>query len=447
MKNIVKISLLVIGSFVAVSINAQDVKKFSLKEAQDYAVMNSFNAKLSQIDIEAANKSVQEAVSIGLPQVTADVTYQDFLELPTSLIPAEFFGGAPGEFAAVKFGTKYNLTAGATVNQLLFDGSYIIGVQGARKYKEKMKQLGEKTEQEVRTDVEQAYLTVLIAMENKKFLDENLSNIDSTLFETEQLYQNGFLEESAVDQLKLLAATMKNNISKADRMIETTKKALKFQMGMSMEDKLEVTDQLETLYGDVNVDALSSTNFDVTKNIEYQLAETELTLTGYLVKLEKAKYLPSLGAFLNYQQQAQRNQWTFFDNDKDWFPTTVWGVKLSIPIWDSFKTSAKVRQAQLNYMKVEEAKKQTEKGLNLKYQTAKSDFENAYTELQTAKEGLDLAQKIHNKTLVKYNEGISSHLDIMQTENQLLQNQVAYISSLFELMKAKSELNKILVTY
>lgn len=447
MRSVIKISLVLIAGFALVSANAQDVKKFSLKEAQDYAVINNFNAKLSLIDIESANKSVQEAVSVGLPQVTADVTYQDYLELPTSLIPAEFFGGAPGQFAAVQFGTKYNLTAGASVNQLLFDGSYIIGVQGARKYKDKMKQLGQKTEQEVKTDVEQAYLTVLIAMENKKFLDDNLGNIDSTLYETEQLYQNGFLEESAVDQLKLLAATMKNNISKADRMIETTKKALKFQMGMSMEDKIEVTDELETLYEGVDAEALSNANFDVTKNIEYQLAETELILTNYLVRLEKAKYLPSLRAFLNYQQQAQRNEWTFFDSDKDWFPTTVWGVKLSIPIWDSFKTPAKVRQAQLNYMKVEEAKKQTEKGLVLKYETAKSDFQNAYTELQTSKEGLDLAQKIHDKTLVKYNEGISSHLDIMQTENQLLQNQASYISSLFELMKAKSELNKVLMTY
>lgn len=447
MRSVLKLSLLLVAGFGLMSADAQDVKKFSLKEAQDFAVMNNFNAKLSMIDIEAANKSVQEAVSIGLPQVTADVTYQDFLEIPTSLIPAEVFGGPAGTFQPVQFGTKYNLTAGASVNQLLFDGSYIIGVQGAKKYKEKMKQLGQKTEQEVRLDVEQAYLTVLIAMENKQFLDDNLGNIDSTLYETEQLYQNGFLEESSVDQLRLLAATMKNNISKAERMIETTKKMLKFQMGMSMEDKIELTDELEPLYEAVDVQALSGTSFDVTKNIEYQLAETELILTNYLVKLEKAKYLPSVRAFLNYQQQAQRNEWTFFDSNEDWFPTTVWGVKLSVPIWDSFKTPAKVRQAQLNYMKVEEAKKYTEDGLVLRYETAKSDFQNAYTELQTSKEGLDLAQKIHDKTLIKYNEGLSSHLDIMQTENQLLQNQASYISSLFELMKAKSDLSKILVTY
>ncbi len=447
MRSLVKVNLLLICTIALLNASAQDVKKFSLKEAQDFAVLNNFNAKLSQIDIEAANKSVQEAVSIGLPQVNADVAYQDFLEIPTSLIPAEVFGGPSGTFETVQFGTKYNLTAGATVNQLLFDGSYIIGVQGARKFKEKMKQLGQKTEQEVRMDVEQAYLTVLIAMENKQFLEDNLGNIDSTLYETEQLYQNGFLEESAVDQLKLLATTMKNNISKADRMIETTEKMLKFQMGMSMEDEIEVTDKLEALYEGIDAEALSTTNFDVTKNIEYQLAETELILTNYLVRLEKAKYLPSVGAYLNYQQQAQRNQWNFFDGDKDWFPTTVWGVRLSVPIWDSFKTPAKVRQAQLNYMKVEEAKRQTEKGLNLQYETAKNDFQNAYTELETAKEGLYLAQKIHDKTLIKYNEGVSTHLDIMQTENQLLQNQASYISSLFELMKAKSELSKILVTY
>lgn len=447
MRTVIKISLVLFCSVGLVNAYAQEVKKFSLKEAQDYAVMNSFNAKLVQIDIESANKSVQEAVSVGLPQVTADVSYQDYLKIPTSLIPAEIFGGPAGTFQPVQFGTKYNLTAGASVNQLLFDGSYIIGVQGAQKYKEKVKQLSQKTEQEVRADVEQAYLTVLIAMENQRFLNENLGNIDSTLYETEQLYKSGFLEESAVDQLKLLAATMKNNISKAERMIETSQKMLKFQMGVSQDDKIEVTDKLETLYEGVNAEALTTGSFDVTKNVEYQLAETELILTNYLVRLEKAKYLPSVRAFLNYQQQAQRNNWTFFDSDEPWYPTTVWGVKLSIPIWDSFKTPAKVRQAQLTYMKVEEAKKYTEQGLKLKYETYKNTFQNTYAELQNAKEGLDLAQKIHDKTLIKYNEGLSSHLDIMQTENQLLSNQASYISSLFELMKAKSDLSTILMTH
>lgn len=447
MRSVIKISLLAFCGLMAISSQAQEVKSFSLKEAQDYAVLNNFNSKLSQIDIEIAKKSVLETVSMGLPQVSAEVGYQDFLELPTSLIPAEFFGGAPGEFAAVQFGTKYNLTASGTLNQLLFDGSYIVGVQGAREFKNKMAQLSKKTEQDVRTDVEKAYLTVLIAQENKRLLEDNLGNIDSTLYETEKLYESGFLEESSVDQLKLLVATMKNNISRADRMIESTKKMLKFEMGINMDDKIEVSDKLTTLYEGVDAEALSTANFDVTKNIEYQLAETELILTNYLVKLEKAKYLPSLRAFLNYQQQAQRDQWTFFDGDKDWFPTTVWGVKLNIPIWDSFKTPAKVRQAQLNYMKVEEAKKYTEDGLKLKYETSRNDFQNAITELETSKEGLDLAQKIHDKTMIKYNEGVASHLDIMQTENQLLQNQASYISSLFELMKAKSELSKILVTY
>ena len=140
--------------FVLCGLNAQaqEVQQFTLQQAQDYAVLNSFNSKLSQIDIEIARKSVLEAVSVGLPQVSAEVTYQDYLELPTSLVPAEFFGGNAGEFAAVQFGTKYNLTAAGSVNQLLFDGSYIIGVKGAREFKSKMKDLSVKTEQDVRTD-------------------------------------------------------------------------------------------------------------------------------------------------------------------------------------------------------------------------------------------------------------------------------------------------------
>jgi outer membrane protein len=285
---------------------------FSLKQAQDFALENALSAKSYANGVEQAKTNVNESISYGLPQINASVSFQDFLQLPTSLIPAEFFGGQPGEFAKVQFGTQYNLTAGATASQMLFDPTWIIGVQGAKMYAEKMRNLDKKNDQDLGATIEQAYYTVLVAERSKKLMEQNLTSLEKTLFETTEYFKNGFAEESSVDQLSLLVSNLKTSIDKSARQAEITKNVLKLQMGYDQDKNIELTDNLESLWVLNNHEALMNTKFDVNKNINYYLADMEVTLNGYLLKIEKAKYLPTANAFINYQQQALSNDFSFF---------------------------------------------------------------------------------------------------------------------------------------
>ncbi len=420
---------------------------FSLKQAQDFAFENALSAKSYANGIEQAKTNVNEAIAYGLPQINGSVSFQDFLELPTSLVPAQFFGGPPGEFAEVKFGTTYNLTAGATASQMLFDPTWIIGVKGAKMYVEKMRNLDKKNDQDLAATIEEAYYTVLVAQRSKKLMEQNLVSLEKILFETKEYYTNGFAEESAVDQLSLLVSNSKTAIDKAGRQAEITKNVLKLQMGYDQDKNIELTDDLESLWALNNHDALVNTKFDVNKHIDFYLADMEVTLNNYLLKIEKAKYLPTANAFINYQQQALSNDFSFFSDGGKWFPLAVWGINIKLPIWDSFAKASSVKRSKLNLERIKYQKDFTAQQLKLQSTTARSSYISAFEQLRAEEANIKLAESIRNKTITKFNEGLANSTELMQTETQLTQTQGAYISSLFQLMNAKAELNKTLLTY
>jgi outer membrane protein len=203
--------------FVLIYITAgatAQTSRFSLDEAQRYAMENSYVIKNSRQDIVLAQKEVWKTITIGLPQVSGSANYNKFLSLPVSLIPGEFFGEDPGTYIPVKFGQDYNSDFGFTVNQLIFDGSYIVGVGSSKIYLDLAKHAEEKTEITIREAVSQAYYLALIGMKNKQIMEDNLKNTQNLLRETNAYFENGFREESDVDQMKILVRNAENEDSK-----------------------------------------------------------------------------------------------------------------------------------------------------------------------------------------------------------------------------------------
>jgi outer membrane protein TolC len=319
-------------------------------------------------------------------------------------------------------------------------------VQGAKLYVEKMRNIDKKNDQDLAAQIEQGYYTVLVAERNYKLLEQNLTTLEKTFFETTELFKNGFAEESSVDQLSLLVTNSKTAIDKAKRQAEITKNVLKFQMGYPMEKDIQLTENLESLWLLNNHDALMSSKFDVTKNINHYLANIEVTLNDYLVKIEKAKYLPTGTAFVNYQTNAQRNEFDFFDR-LPWYQSAFWGVGIKMPIFDSFQKAAAVKNSKLNLQRIKDTQVFTEQQLKLEESTARSNYISAFEQLRAEEANIKLAEKIRNKTVIKFNEGVANSSELTQTETQLLSTQGAYINSLFQLLNAKAELNKILTTY
>ncbi|OQX77819.1 MAG: hypothetical protein B6D61_06565 [Bacteroidetes bacterium 4484_249] len=419
----------------------QEIRKFSLKEAQLYALENNYDVKNALTDIEIAKKKVKENLAIGFPQVNASANYNNNIELPTTLIPGEFFG-APGEDMEIQFGTQHNAAWGADLNQIIFSGEYIVGVMASKSYVGLIETNYEKSEIEIKDAISKAYYPVIILQENKKVFDSTLSSLNDMLYDTEEYYKSGFVEDTDVDQLKLLISDMETTITNIDNQLEIAYNMLKYQMGIKAEEDIEITDKLEDVLAEVNRTYLLNTSFDYNNHIDYKILKSQEEMALLQLKLNKSEYFPSLVGFYSYQQNAMRDKFNFFASDKKWFTNQMLGVQLNVPILSSGNRKNKVAQAKLNLEKIKVMDDQLQQGLSLKVKTKKSEFNNAYMIYVNKKTSISIAENIYNKTKIKYREGLSTSLDLSQTYNQYLNTQIQYLASILDLLIKKSELEK-----
>ena len=424
---------------------AQTEQSFSLKQAQDYALTHNYQQLNAEKDVLIAKKKVLEATGIGLPRIDAEAQFQNFLELPVSLIPATAFDkNAPADkFTVLKFGTDYNTTAKITATQLLFDGSYLVFLQASRTYKSFVEKNLEKTELMVREDVAQAYYLGLIAEENAQLLQEIVLSTEKLFEETKKIYQEGFVEEQNVDQLQLTLNNINNSLTEAKRQKEIALNLLKFQMGIELVSTISLTDNMETLLLSVNPEDALSKEFKVENHIENKIIKVNEDLVKLNLRKEKFSFAPQVVAFFNHQRQNMSNKFEAF-NGGIWYPSTLWGISIKVPIVSGGMRLAKMGQARLDYEKAKNTSKQVEQSLILSVQRAKSDYTSSYSIYTNQKDGLKIAEKINNNSMKKYTEGMISSMELNQTQMQYLETEGKYIKSLLDLFNSTSQLNKAL---
>ena len=439
-----KLLLLISFCFVSLAFSQEKTKGFSLKEAINYAIKNNYNAKTAQNNIEAAKQKQWETTTIGLPQVSAKVDYQNWLKQQISLLPVEITGGTPGTFVPVTFGTKQNVNAAVTVNQLLFDGSYIVALQSAKTYLNISKQAGEKTALTIREGVINAYGNVLIAEKSIEILEGNLKILEKNLNDTQKIYQNGLNEEEDVEQLQITLTNVKNQLNKTKRLKNIGYKMLNLSMGNSIDEAIVLTDNLDSLILDnINLDLIGQ-DFKVKNHIDFKIAENNREGNRLLLLLEKSKALPTLKAFANFGYTGNSNSFDFLNSSQEWFNSSLLGVSLEIPIFSSFKRRSKTQQAKIELENSDIQLIDVKEKLSLQAATAKSDYQFSIEQYQSAKQNLTLAERIEKKQQVKFFEGVSTSFDLSQAQNQLYTQQQNYIQSMLDVIAKKAALENAL---
>ncbi|RAR72765.1 TolC family protein [Flavobacterium aciduliphilum] len=428
-------------------LQAQDKKQsysYTLKEAIEHAIQNNYSAINANRDVEAAKKKKWETTTMGLPQINGSVGYQDNFKLQKSLIPAEFFGGAPGTFVPVTFGTKHNMNSAVTLSQLIFDGSYLVGLQSAKTYLKISENAKIKTAQEIKEIVINSYGNVLLAEESISILQKNKGILEKTLSDTREIYKNGLIEEENVEQLQITLASVTSALENVKRQRIIANDMLKLLLGMDLSNELKLTDKLEALTT-TNVDLnLLKEEFNVTNNIDYQIGQNVKTSKELLLKLEKSKALPSLGAAVNFGYNAFGNDFKFFTPSQQWFNYSNLGISLNVPLFSSLGRSARTQQAKIALEQSRTQLTETEQKLKLQFEKAKSDYEFSIEQLATSKSNLSLAERIENKNQIKFKEGLSSSFDLTKAQEQLYSAQQSYLQAMVDVINKKASLEKLL---
>jgi len=423
----------------------EDPLSFTLNDAIKYALENNYTVVNAERDIVAAKKQKWETTATGLPQISATIEYQNWLKQQVSLIPAEFFpGGIEGEFAEVAFGTKQNVNATATLNQLLFDGSYLVGLQSAKVFLEISKNAKLKTEQEVRKAVIDAYGNVLLAQESIEILEKNKTTLIKNLNETQKIYENGLEEEESVEQLQITLSSVQSNLKNAIRLKDISYKMLNITLGIDIDKKIDLKDDLISLTGQ-NIDfGLIAAPLNLEDNIDFKIAKNNERSQELLLKYEKSKALPSLSAFINGNYIGNSNSFNFLKSEQQWFGSSLFGVSLNVPIFSSLGRTAKTQRAKINFEIAKTELTQTEQQIKLQTANAKSNYQFAIEQYLTAKKNLELAERIEKKNQTKFFEGVGSSFELRQAQTQLYSTQQEYLQTMLNVINKKAELETVL---
>ncbi len=426
--------------WAAFNANAQqqqqsEAKKFSLQDAVAHAKKYNSTLKNSALDVISAEKKVKEVLALGLPNVNATGSFNNYLTVPSSVID---FGGAK---QVIRFGVPFSATGSIAASQLLFDGGFLMGLKASKEYVQLAKINLKRTEVETEISVSKTYYGILLAQTSLKLINANLDALGKTKFDLEKLVQNGFLDRTEFDKVSLQFSSLELQRDKLIDQQKTFMMVLKIQLGLNFDDQVELTDELMKMYEASKVTLLSN-KVDYNNRLEYQLINQAISLNTLDKKRYQFGYAPSLVGIFS----TQRNSFgeTFGDLGKDWYEGTLWGLNLSIPIFDGFKKSAQIQQASINIKKAENDKKVLSNVIEQEVFIARTTFDRSAKQLEVQKKNLDLAQDIYNRTELKFKNGLTSSLELTNAQRDLETARASYLNTMYDYFVAQLDLRKAL---
>jgi outer membrane protein TolC len=420
--------------------NAQQA--LTLAAAKEFAVKNAFQVKTTNLDAQSAKLQTDQLLAIGLPQINGSIQYQNFIDRPTSILPGDFFG-MPGQNVAVQFGVPQTLTAGINASQLLFDGSWLVGLQASRAYAALQNKNIIKSEIDVKRATEEAYHLAVISQESIALLSASRDLLATTLEQTKALKNEGFVETQDVEQLSLSLNELDARIRVAQTQALVAKTLLKFTIGMNVDEEITLLDNSTTILESFNTQ-LVQTAFNADNLIDNQIIKEGLALQKLSVKNQQAGLLPNLAGFYSLQRQAQRQEFNFFDGDESWYPTQLWGLSMNIPIVSGGNKMKGIQKAEVEVKRMEETLAFSTNAAKLEYQVGMAEYMNATQNVDLAMQSYNLASSILQKTQIKFDQGTSSSFELSRQTSQLLQAQVSLIQARLSLMNAQTRLSKSL---
>jgi outer membrane protein len=466
------LALIVFAGMCTGAVAQESGRAFTLEQCIQYALENSIQTKNATVDEQIAGARVKEITGIGLPQVNGTVTLTHNEKLPRFFMAYSSQGGGfidvgkepnlnEGDVIAAQnfFQLKSSGDAGITINQMIFNGSYFIGLKAAKAYRDLAYRSSEQTREQIVQQITKAYYTVLINKERSNLFTTNIARVDSLLRDTRALFKNGFAESIDVDRIQVTLNNLMAERDKFENLNALGLELLKFQMNYPMSEPISVTGTINELQVEMTTDSYKE-GFDYKNRPDFKLLEANKRLQELNVKNLKAESLPSLGAFANlgYSTQSSNISGLFqtntniaaasdtvrmmgFGADK-WYNYSMFGVRLNVPLFSGFQQRNKIQQQKLTLLKMENNTNLLKSTIDLEIRQSAITFENALKTMQTQKANVDLAENVARVTKIKYEQGVGSNLEVIEAETSLKETQSNYYNALYDALIAKVDLDK-----
>ena len=439
MKRILLI-LLILTSF---SLKSQS-QKLSLSECIDLAIENNENLKNSILEEKISKALSNEYLSIGFPQINFDGGIKYNHEVPKSLLDiSRFMPGVPeGTEQEVQFGQAYDGRVDLFVNQMIFNGSYFVGLSAAKELVKLSEKMTERNVIDIYESVSKAYYTTLNTKSRVDLVNSNIDRLDALLKQTKSLYENGFVEKLDLDRIQVSFNNLKSEKIKADRLYDLSLAVLKFQIGISVDKKIELIEEFNEEL--VTAFTFDLNEFDYSKRIEYSILQTDKNLKFYELKNNRSQYLPQVYANYNYGYNTSASQSNIFFESDRWKKFGTFGLQVIVPIFDGFLKRSRINQSKFKIEQVENQMLFLERSINLQINQSLAAYQNSKESLKIASENLVLAQDVYFASEKKYAQGVGSNLELIDSNNSLKIAQNQYYNSLYESIISIIDIKKTL---
>ncbi|WP_320055344.1 TolC family protein [Algoriphagus halophytocola] len=450
--NRIKFSLLAILALMQLrtEVLAQDpaqleVLQLNLKETLEYALENNVDAKNARLEVMISQTTIKEETAAGLPQINGSVglTYNPMV--PVMFVPNEPpFGDPsnPSDVIPLRFGVSYSANAGVNMTQMIFDGSFFIGLRAAKTYKQLTEYDKVKVENDLIENVKKAYFGVLVNQERIKLAEANLARIDSLLEETKAMNEAGFVEKVEVSRIQVQRNNTFSQLKQSITAYDISKQLLKIQLGLPRNFEIEITETLAELNPEDDLVAIQTMEGE--RRVEMDQLETNLELTNLDLKNNNAQYMPTLDFSGNFTRSGAGDSFSSTYDPINWFSSSMLGLTLNIPIFDGLSKSARIQRNRLQIQQLENQRFYLDQNIKLEIYQARENLANDLEVLAVQRESMELAQEVYDISKIKYNEGVGSNLEVVEADAALIESEINYLGALYDGLISKVDLEKAL---
>ena len=438
-----KKNLILVTLFFATAAFAQEAKTvhaFSLADAVNYAQKNNVQVKNALLDIDIQIQTNKEIASAALPNIGSSVGGTDFLTIPTSLLPGQIFGGAPGTFIPVQFGTKFNANYGANFNQILFDGQVFIALQARATSLDWKRKNAALTEENIKANIYKIYYQLSASKTQLNILDANIERLEKLAKDAAAMYKSGFAEKLDVDKVNVQLNNLQTEKLKANNSVTIGYMGLKMLMGMPVKDSLVLTDVINE--NNLSTDVLYEDDFEYDVRKDFQYLTTIKKLSEFNIKRYQLSFLPTITMNGAYTKNAQRTKFDFFDKKGSWFETALIGLNVNFPLFNGGARLAKINKAKLELQQVDNQMSALKNNIDNELSQAKLNYMSSVATVNFQKKNMQLAENVYSQTKKKFEAGAGSNTEISAAQADLVAAQNNFMNALYTALIAKVDLLK-----
>lgn len=439
------ILLLALVGLSASQLAAQQLVELKLADALTYALENNPSAKNARLELLISKATIKETTARGLPQVNGAYNLDYNPKIPVVFLPNQPpFGdpSIPSDVIPARFGVSYSSGLGVTVSQMIFDGSFFVGLRAAKTLLDLTNKDLKKAEIDVVENVKKAYFGVLVNQQRIRLAEANLSRIDTLLKETTALLEAGFVEKLDVSRVQVQRNNSYTQVQRSQTGLDISKQILKLQLGMPMEYEIALSESLEELSPkEETLELLGETGAE---RIELEQISTQLTLVGLDLKNNMSQYMPKIDFIGNARRSGAGNELDRVFNKSNWFGSSLVGVNMSIPIFDGFGKAARIQKNRVQINQIENQRTFLKESFKNELYTAKANLRNDLKLLEVQEENLQLATEVYQIARIKYKEGVGSNLEVVEADAALIQAEINYLGAIYDGLISKINLEKAL---